>query len=54
MPGHMGHKRITTQNLKVMQVVPEDNMLLVCGSVAGPAGGLVAVTKALKKPGTKS
>lgn len=49
MPGHMGHRRTTTQNLRVVQVRPEDHLLLVEGSVPGPTGGLVEVRKALKK-----
>ena len=54
MPGHMGHLRVTTQNLRVVQVVPEDNLLVVQGAVAGPTGGLVAVTKARKTRAAKT
>lgn len=49
MPGHMGNVRVTTQNLRVVQVRPEDNAILVEGAVPGPAGGLVMVRKAIKK-----
>ena len=49
MPGHDGHKVVTTQNLKLVKAVEEDGVLLVCGAVPGPAGGLVTVNKALKK-----
>jgi large subunit ribosomal protein L3 len=49
MPGHMGHVRVTTQNLKIMQVREEDNAILVKGSVPGPNGGVVLIRKALKK-----
>ncbi len=49
MPGHMGSKQVTTQNIKVVQVREEDNVLLVRGSVPGPNGGVVLVRKALKK-----
>lgn len=49
LPGHMGHVKVTTQNLEVIQVRPEDNALLVRGSVPGPTGGYVMVQKALKK-----
>jgi len=49
MPGHMGARRITEQNLKVVAVRPEDNAILVRGAVPGPTGGLVVVKKALKK-----
>lgn len=49
MPGHMGNVRVTTQNLKVVQVRPGDNVILVMGAVPGPTGGLVIVRKAIKK-----
>ena len=48
MPGHMGHERVTTQNLKVVQVRAEDHLLLVRGSVPGPAGSLVSVRQSIK------
>ncbi|MCS6770431.1 MAG: 50S ribosomal protein L3 [Kiritimatiellae bacterium] len=51
MPGHMGNVRVTTQNLRVVQVRPADHVLLVEGAVPGPTGGLVIVRKALKKAG---
>ena len=35
MGGQMGGKRVTTQNLKVLKVIPEHNLLLVKGSVPG-------------------
>ncbi len=49
MPGHMGNTRVTTQNLRVVEVRPDDNVILVEGAVPGPVGGLVTVRKALKK-----
>jgi large subunit ribosomal protein L3 len=49
MPGHMGHTRITTQNLRVVQVREADNLLLVEGSVPGPRGAFVVVRHAKKK-----
>ena len=49
MPGHMGHLNITVQNLRVVQVRPEDNVLLVEGAVPGPTGAIVMVCKAVKK-----
>jgi large subunit ribosomal protein L3 len=49
MPGHMGDKRVTTQNLKVIQVRPEENLILVKGSVPGATGGIVTIKEALKK-----
>ena len=49
MPGHLGYIRVTTQNLKVIQVRGEDGILLVRGAIPGPNGGLLIVRKALKK-----
>jgi large subunit ribosomal protein L3 len=50
MPGHMGHTKITTQNLKVIQVREADNLLLVEGAVPGPRGAFVIIRHAKKKP----
>ena len=49
MAGQMGSKRVTTQNLKVVQVRADENVLLVQGAVPGPNGGMVLVRKAIKK-----
>ena len=49
MHGHMGARRVTTQNLAVVQVRPEQNLILVRGAVPGPNGGMVIVRKAIKK-----
>ena len=48
MAGHMGHKRVTQQNLKVVRVDKENNLLLVGGSVPGPKSGIVTIQKAVK------
>ena len=45
----MGSVQVTTQNLRVVKVLAEDNALLLEGAVQGPAGGIVLVRKALKK-----
>lgn len=49
MPGHMGVDRRTTQNLQVIGVRPEDNCLLISGSIPGAKGGLVIIRPAKKK-----
>ena len=49
MPGQMGSVEVTTQNLRVVKVLAEDNALLLEGAVQGPAGGIVLVRKAIKK-----
>jgi large subunit ribosomal protein L3 len=51
MPGHMGHRRVTVQNLRVVAVRGDDNLLFVQGAVPGPAGSVVVVREALKKAG---
>ena len=45
MGGQMGGDRVTTQNLKVLKVIPEHNLLLIKGSVAGCNGSIVIVQK---------
>ena len=39
--GHMGVEQVTIQNLSVVKVDPELNMLVVCGAIPGPKGGVV-------------
>ena len=48
MPGHMGCKRITTQNLEVVRVDVEKNLLLVKGAVPGPKKALVTIKETVK------
>jgi len=49
MPGHMGHVRVTQQNLKVVEVRSDENLLLVGGAIPGPTGTIVFVRRSLKK-----
>ena len=46
--GHMGVDQVTVQNLSVVKVDPELNMLVVCGAVPGPKGGLVLIKTTVK------
>ncbi len=48
MPGHMGHERVTVQNLRVVRVDPERNLVAVRGAVPGPKSGLVTISFARK------
>ena len=48
MAGHMGHERVTVQNLRVVRVDPERNLLLVEGSVPGPNKGTLLIRRAVK------
>ena len=48
MPGHMGDVNRTIPNLEIVQIRPEDNALLVKGSIPGCRNGVVIVRKSLK------
>jgi large subunit ribosomal protein L3 len=48
MPGHMGAKRITIQNLEIVKVDVENNLLLVKGAVPGPKKSLVTIKETVK------
>ena len=48
MPGHMGCKKITVQNLEVVRVDAENNLLLIKGSVPGPKKCLVTIKESVK------
>jgi large subunit ribosomal protein L3 len=42
-PGQMGAKRVTQKGLTIVELLPDRNLMLVRGSVPGPAGGTVEV-----------
>jgi large subunit ribosomal protein L3 len=42
-PGHMGAKRVTQKGLEVVELIPDQNLMLLRGSVPGPKGGTVEV-----------
>ena len=48
MPGHMGAKKITIQNLEIVKVDVENNLLLVKGAVPGPKKSLVTIKETVK------
>lgn len=48
MPGQLGNVRVTTQNLIVVAVRPEQNLILVRGAVPGAKNGLVEIRKGIK------
>jgi large subunit ribosomal protein L3 len=49
MPGHMGHDKVTVQNLKVVKVDLANNILVVCGAVPGHKSSLLEIRKSFKK-----
>jgi len=48
MPGHMGQVQRTVQNLEVIQVRPDDHLLLIKGSTPGAEGDYVIIRGAKK------
>ena len=48
LPGHMGNRKSTMQNLEVVRVDLERNLLLVKGAVPGPKKGLVIIRDSVK------
>ena len=48
MAGQYGSKKITSRNLKLVQVDSENNLLMVAGAVPGPNGGFVVVKETNK------
>ena len=48
MAGHMGHEKVTVQNLEIVRVDAENNLLLVKGAVPGPKKSLVTIKETVK------
>jgi large subunit ribosomal protein L3 len=53
MPGHMGDRRITTQNVKVVKTDVERGLIMIQGSVPGAKGAWIMIKDAVKKPAPK-
>lgn len=45
MGGRMGGNRITTRNLTIVRILPEQNLIMIKGSIAGAKNQLVQVVK---------
>jgi large subunit ribosomal protein L3 len=50
MSGHMGNAQVTVRNLRILGVDKEENLLVIEGSIPGPNGGYLVITKAKKPP----
>ncbi|TNK81845.1 50S ribosomal protein L3, partial [Mycoplasmopsis pullorum] len=48
MPGHLGNVRTTVQNLEVVKVLPNENLILIKGSIPGPKKSFVTIKQAVK------
>ena len=49
LPGHMGMRRVTTQNLRIIKIDAENNLLLVKGAVPGHRNSYLLIKAAKKK-----
>lgn len=49
MGGRMGGERVTLSNLEVIEVIPEEDLLLIKGSVPGARNGLLLITNTGEK-----
>ena len=46
LPGRMGGKQVTVRGLEIVEVRPDDDLILVRGAVPGANGGFVAIRRA--------
>jgi large subunit ribosomal protein L3 len=51
MSGHMGDHKCTVQNLVLVDIIPEENVLVIQGSVPGARNGMVVIRNSKKKAG---
>lgn len=49
MAGQLGNEPATVMNLKVIEIMSDDNAVVIAGSVPGPDGGLVVIRHAAKQ-----
>jgi large subunit ribosomal protein L3 len=50
MPGQMGNRRVTVQNIKVLEVNVEKNLLIIDGNTPGAIESYVMIKQATKRP----
>lgn len=48
LAGHLGHERVTIQNLDVVKVDAENNLIAIKGAIPGPKKGIVVVVDSVK------
>ena len=49
MPGRLGGERVTVQNIQVIEVRPDENLILLKGAVPGSRNGVVIIRSSIKK-----
>jgi large subunit ribosomal protein L3 len=53
MAGHMGDRRVTTQNVRVAKTDVVRGLIMIEGAVPGAKGGWIQIRDAVKKPAPK-
>lgn len=48
LPGRMGHKNVTTQNLEIVDIDADENVMLIKGAVPGPRGSFLSIKSSVK------
>jgi large subunit ribosomal protein L3 len=48
LAGHMGHERVTIQNLEIVKIDEERNLLLIKGAIPGPRNSYVIIKSTVK------
>ncbi len=54
MPGHHGNRRVTLQNIKVLDVKEDQNLILLKGGIPGGRHGLILIRSATKSESSRS
>jgi large subunit ribosomal protein L3 len=49
MPGHQGNRRVTLQNIKVLDIKEDQNLILLKGGIPGGRYGWIVIRNATKK-----
>lgn len=49
MPGRMGGRRCTVQNLEIVKIIPEKNVILIKGCIPGPNKSIIQIRDCVKK-----
>jgi large subunit ribosomal protein L3 len=52
MPGQHGNRKVTVQNIKVLDIIEEQNLILLEGGIPGSRHGLILIRSATKKKGS--
>jgi large subunit ribosomal protein L3 len=50
MPGHFGNRKVTIQNIEVVEVRPQENLIFLKGAIPGWRNGIVTIRQAKKVP----